>query len=64
MAKCFEKSGKLEGKNMLKKINKALRSIVLIIGSILLIAELTKDKAETKKRSRHGYQSEEFDDIW
>lgn len=49
---------------MLRKIDSTLRKIALILGAVLVITELTKDKTEIKKRSKHGYQSEEFDDIW
>lgn len=50
---------------MLREINRTLRWLAIAIGSILLFSELTKDKPEKKKkRSKHGYQAEEFDDIW
>ncbi|MCQ2546413.1 MAG: hypothetical protein MJ161_02545 [Clostridia bacterium] len=52
---------------MIRKIDSALRKIALILGAILVIAELTKDDSEPKRpkrRIKHGYQSEEFDDIW
>ena len=53
---------------MLRKIDSALRTIALILGAVLVITELTKDGSEpkktTKRRIKHGYQSEEFDDIW
>ncbi|MDO4176147.1 MAG: hypothetical protein Q4D99_01550 [Bacillota bacterium] len=54
---------------MLRKIDSTLRKIALVLGALLVISELTKDNTETKetrkkRRIKHGYQSEEFDDIW
>ncbi|MDO4833524.1 MAG: hypothetical protein Q4A40_00640 [Bacillota bacterium] len=49
---------------MLREINSALRKAVLIFGAVFLFAELTKDKKDTGKGSKHGYQLDEFDDIW
>lgn len=49
---------------MIKKINSFLRGVVLLLGAIAVVVNLTaKDKNE-RKNSKHGYQSEEFDDIW
>lgn len=57
-------STETEGRKMLREINSALRKAVLIFGAVFLFAELTKDKKDTGKGSKHGYQLDEFDDIW
>lgn len=49
---------------MLREINRTLRSIILIIASIMLVSELKKDKTTKEKGSKYGYQEQEFDDIW
>lgn len=49
---------------MLREINRQLRKVVLIIGSLLMINAITKDRVDSRKGNKHGYQAEEFDDIW
>lgn len=49
---------------LIVKIDSALRSIVLILGAIYIVFKLTEKKKASKKVSKHGYQTEAFDDIW
>ena len=54
-----------EGKaNMLGKINRILRIIILIAGGAFFICKLTEKKKIERKSYKEGFQSEEFDDIW
>ena len=48
---------------MLRELNSKLRSIIVVIGVILLILNLTEKKT-TEKSKKHGYQSEIYDDLW
>ena len=53
-----------EGINMLLKINRTLRKLVLILGAICVVFKLA-DKQMTKQLEQYEeFQTEEFDDIW
>lgn len=49
---------------MLLKLNRILRNIVLIIGSVCVILKLADNKASKKNNQGEGFQTVEFDDIW
>ena len=53
-----------KGIDMLSKINRATRKIILIVGAIFLVFKLTEDKETDKRSEQEGFQTEEFDDIW
>lgn len=48
---------------MLRKLNRRLRKIFLVILAVLVVFNLI-DKKDAEKSHKHGYQSEIFDDIW
>lgn len=59
---------KTKGINMLLKLNRFLRKIVLVLGALCVIFKLLNkesEQSETKHRTKHeGFQTHEFDDIW
>jgi hypothetical protein len=48
----------------LKKIDKALRTIVIITGSLLVLFRLLSRDESKEKSTGTEYHSEEFDEIW
>lgn len=58
----------MKGINMLIKLNRFLRKIVLVLGALCMIFKLL-DRDTDKPKSKHkvkteGFQTHEFDDIW
>lgn len=49
---------------MLNKINKTMRKIFLITGSILFLFNLTKTRKNVKALEEENFEIQEFDDIW
>lgn len=48
----------------LKKINKVLRNIVLIVGALYGVCRLFGSSKHEYVSDKEGFQTEEFDDIW
>lgn len=49
---------------MLFKVNRVLRNIVLMIGAVLVVLKITEKRETEIKTSEEGFQIREFDDIW
>lgn len=49
---------------MLTKIDKMLRTTVLVTSAVLVLIKLAEGNQEKKETMREGFQTEEFDDIW
>lgn len=55
---------------MLRKINKALRTTVIIAGAVIIASELIREFQKEEKiedemnEADDDFQKEEFDDIW
>lgn len=51
-------------KETIRNLNRQIRTILFICGGLFVLLDYLQKKSENGKSSRHGYQSEEFDDIW
>lgn len=50
--------------NVLLKINRALRNLILIVGTVMAVIKITETKERESNTSDEGFQIKEFDDIW
>lgn len=50
--------------DMLLKINRVLRNVILIFGAVMAIFKITEKKEREVDTSEEGFQIKEFDDIW
>lgn len=49
---------------MFEKLNKSLRTAILIVGGAIVIYSIIEAAAEDQQEAGDGFQVKEFDDIW
>ena len=49
---------------MIQKLDKILRTIVLITGALCIVFKLADSKKSAKNDGHEDFQTVEFDDIW
>lgn len=50
--------------DLLLKVNRIMRNIVLVIGAVMVVCKVTERKEREINTSDEGFQIKEFDDIW